>query len=91
MLFTWDKIKADANRARHGVTFEEARTCFNDPLQVVFYDPDHSQDEDRELLIGHSKLGRLLLVSYTSRGSVTRIISARRPTRTEAVTYAQGI
>jgi uncharacterized DUF497 family protein len=89
--FRWNPIKAALNRAKHGVDFEEARTCFNDPCQIAFYDPDHSDEEDRELLIGHSSLGRLLIVSYTHRGSVIRVISARKPTRTEARTYAQGI
>jgi len=91
MQFTWSRIKAAANRAKHGVAFEEAQTCFQDPGQVAFYDPDHSEDEDRELLIGHSRLGRLLIVSYTLRGATVRIISARNPTRTEAAVYAQGI
>jgi uncharacterized protein len=65
--FTWDNKKATANVANHEVTFEEAQTCFYDARQVAFYDPDHSEDEDRELLIGHSNRGRLLIVSYTLR------------------------
>jgi uncharacterized protein len=89
--FTWSVAKAAANRLKHGVSFDEASTCFADPSQVAFQDPDHSDEEDRELLIGHSALGRLLLVSYTLRASVVRIISARKRTRTEARTYAQGI
>lgn len=91
MSFTWSRIKAAINRAKHGVEFEEACTCFADPHQVAFYDPDHSESEERELLIGHSSLGRLLIVSYTARGSAIRVISARKPTRAEARTYAQGI
>jgi uncharacterized DUF497 family protein len=70
---------------------DEAKSCFNDRHQIVFYDPDHSDDEDRELLIAHSNIGRLLLVSYTARASSIRIISARRATQREANTYAQGI
>jgi uncharacterized DUF497 family protein len=89
--FVWDNWKSTANRRKHGVPFEEARSCFTDPWQVAFYDPDHSHDETRELLIGHSSLGRLLIVSYTLRGFSVRIISARKVTRTEADTYAQGI
>lgn len=89
MEFTWSVAKAARNRLKHGVSFEEASTCFEDPLQVALQ--DHSDDEDRELLIGHSARGRLLLVSYTLRACVVRIISARQPTRTEARTYAQGI
>jgi uncharacterized DUF497 family protein len=91
MRFTWSEIKAAVNRDKHGVAFEEARTCFDDAGHIVLYDPDHSEEEDRELLIGHSSAGRLLIVSYTLRGSVIRIISARRATRREASTYAQGI
>jgi hypothetical protein len=91
MKFTWDWLKAEVNRDKHGITFEEAITCFKDRHQVAFYDPDHSSDEDRELLIAHSNVGRLLLVSYTVRDSSIRIISARRATPREAMTYAQGI
>jgi uncharacterized DUF497 family protein len=83
--------KADANLAKHGVSFEEALTCFFDPNQVVLHDPDHSRDEDRELLIGHSTHGRLLIVSYTLRGRRARLIPARKATRREAQSYAQGI
>jgi uncharacterized DUF497 family protein len=89
--FVWDTWKAARNYGKHGVTFEEARTCFADPWQIAFSDPDHSDDETRELLIGHSSFGRLLIVSYTLRGFDVRIISARKATRTEADTYAQGI
>lgn len=91
MKFTWNWLKAEVNRDKHGICFDEARSCFNDRHQVVFYDPDHSDNEERELLIAHSSVGRLLLVSYTVRGSSIRIISARRATRREATTYAQGI
>jgi uncharacterized DUF497 family protein len=91
MRFTWSRIKAATDCDKHGITFEEARTCFADPCQVTFYDPDHSEDEEREILIGHSNTGRLLLVSYALRDSAIRIISARRATPREAGTYAQGI
>lgn len=91
MHFEWDHGKAETNAAKHGVSFEEALTCFYDPKQVAFYDPEHSGDEDRELLIGHSTQARLLIVSYTLRGQTIRLISARKATRLEAKTYAQGI
>lgn len=91
MQFEWDDEKAEANLDKHGVSFEEALTCFYDPEQIALYDPEHSEDEDRELLIGHSKQGRLLLVSYTLREPILRLISARKATRREAKTYAQGI
>ncbi|MGH8538957.1 MAG: BrnT family toxin [Stenotrophobium sp.] len=67
MQFEWDDGKAEANLAKHGVSCEEALTCLYDPAQLAFYDPEHSDDEDRELLIGHSNQGRLLIVSYTLR------------------------
>ena len=89
--FEWDTRKAQSNARKHGVTFDEAKTCFHDPWQVAFYDPDHSEEEDRELLIGHSNQGRLLLVSYTLRDDLVRIISARKAATLEENQYAQGI
>jgi uncharacterized DUF497 family protein len=61
--FEWDEEKAAANLAKHGVSFEEAKTVFDDPFYVDFYDPDHSSDEHRYIIIGESQHGRLLLVS----------------------------
>lgn len=91
MHFVWSLNKAEENRRKHRVTFDEARTCFSDTLQIAFYDPDHSECEDRDLMIGHSSRGRLLIVSYTLRGSAVRLISARKTTPTEALWYAQRI
>lgn len=91
MWFEWDEQKAAENERKHGVTFDEAATCFYDPLQVAFYDPDHSEDEDREILIAHSDRGIPLLVVYTLRGEAIRIISARRTTRKETRDYERGI
>jgi len=91
MWFEWDEDKAADNEQKHGVTFEEAATCFYDPHQVAFYDPDHSEDEDREILIAHSERGTLLLVVYTLRGEAIRIISARRTTRKETREYEIGL
>jgi len=91
MHFEWDELKAERNKRKHGVTFVEAMDCFYDPHQIAFYDPDHSEDEDREILIAHSREGRLLVVIYTLRGDTIRIISARRATHREAEDYAQGI
>ena len=70
MNFEWDEEKAGANLEKHGVSFEEAKTVFDDPLYVDFYDPDHSADEHRYIIIGESQQGRLLVVSYTERGGV---------------------
>jgi uncharacterized protein len=90
MNFEWDEEKAEANLGKHGVSFEEARTAFADPLYVDFYDPDHSYDEHRYIIIGQSKQGRLLLVSYAERGGVTRLISSREVTPAERKAYEEG-
>ncbi|GIK58012.1 MAG: hypothetical protein BroJett015_36750 [Chloroflexota bacterium] len=90
MKFEWDTKKAEANRSKHGVAFDEAQTVFDDPLYVDFYDPDHSDDEDRYIIIGESELGRLLFVSYVERGELIRIISAREVTLKEREAYEEG-
>lgn len=77
MEFEWDDAKADANARKHGVAFAEAATAFADPLAAIFSDPDHSDDEVREVLIGYSDRGRLLIVSFTERSGNIRVISAR--------------
>ena len=91
MEFEWHETKAKTNAKKHGVSFEEALTCFYDPHQVAFYDPEHSDDEDREIMIAHSKEGRLLLVCYTIRDDVIRLISARLATKREVKDYEEGI
>jgi uncharacterized DUF497 family protein len=90
MKFEWDEEKAVINRAKHGVSFEEARTVFNDTFFVDFYDPDHSDDEHRFILFGESQNGRLLAVSYTEREEKIRLISAREATKAERNVYEQG-
>jgi len=91
MDFEWDTDKADANLTKHQVSFEEARTVFEDPLFVIFADPDHSGDESRFLILGTSSQGRLLVVAYTERSEVVRVISARRATRQEQRDYEEDI
>ena len=90
MGFEWDEEKAAANLAKHGVSFAEAQTVFDDPLYVDFFDPDHSFDEQRYIIVGESRQGRLLLVSYTERDNATRLISAREVTRSEREAYEEG-
>jgi uncharacterized DUF497 family protein len=90
MEFEWDEEKAAANLAKHDVSFDEAKTVFNDPLFVDFYDPDHSFDEQRYIIIGESREKRLLIVSYTERDDVMRLISAREVTKSERETYGEG-
>jgi uncharacterized DUF497 family protein len=90
MEFEWDREKAARNLAKHGVSFSEAATVFGDPLAITYFDPDHSDEEDRFLTFGHSSEGHLLVVSHTDRGDQTRIISARRATPKERRTYEEG-
>ena len=90
MEFEWDEDKAAANLLKHGVSFDEAGTVFNDPLYVDFYDPDHSYGEHRYIITGMSQQGRLLIVSYTERDDVTRLVSAREVTRGEREAYEEG-
>jgi uncharacterized protein len=90
MRFEWNNEKAASNLAKHRVSFEEAKTVFDDPLYVDFYDPDHSEDEERYLIVGQSDRGRLLIVSYTERRDSIRLISAREVTRTEREAYEEG-
>jgi uncharacterized DUF497 family protein len=72
------------------VTFEEATSCFGDPLSMTIPDPDHSAGEARYLLLGHSTAGRLLVVAHTERGDNIRLISARSATRGERHVYEEG-
>ena len=81
--FEWDPKKAEANLSKHGVSFREAVTAFGDPLSMNMADPDHSEAEDRFIVLGMSDRYRLLVVSYTERLPRTRIISARLATRHE--------
>jgi uncharacterized protein len=90
MTFEWDDNKAETNSSKHGVSFEEAKTVFDDLLYVDFYDPDHSEDEERYLIVGRSNRRRLLIVSYTERGDLIRLISARKVTRSEREAYEEG-
>lgn len=89
MGFEWDEKKAVFNLSKHGVSFEEAMTVFDDPLYVDFCDPDHSDDEHRYLIIGRSQQGRLLIVSYTERADSIRLISSRELTRAERNVYEE--
>ena len=90
MKFEWDKTKADSNQKKHGVSFEEAKTVFDNPLALIFDDEAHSVGENREIIIGHSCNNRVLLISYTERKSAIRIISARLVTRREREDYEQN-
>jgi uncharacterized DUF497 family protein len=83
MRLEWDPKKAEQNLRKHSVSFDEAVTVFYDPLSATFDDPDHSVGEHRYITIGFSSRDRLLVVGYTERGAVLRIINARAATTHE--------
>jgi uncharacterized DUF497 family protein len=87
--FTWDERKNRQNQKKHGVSFEEAQSVFFDDEAREFFDPDHSEDEERFLLVGRSYRLRVLLIChcYREREGTIRIISARRATKKERAAY----
>jgi hypothetical protein len=87
LTFGWDEIKAEDNRKKHEVSFDEAAAIFHDPFSITMPDPDHSVEEERYIDIGCSSDGRLLMVVYTERGNDIRIISCRRATTAEKKVY----
>ena len=90
--FSWDARKARENLKKHRVSFEEASTVFYDENAIEFFDPGHSRDEERFLMLGLSGRLRIMVVSYCLRkkGSEIRIISARKATKKEEKVYIQG-
>jgi uncharacterized DUF497 family protein len=89
--FEWDQGKAHRNREKHGISFIEASTIFGDPLELTISDPDHSEGEYRFVSIGRSRLGNIVVVSYTERAqNRIRLISARRATKREQAYYEQN-
>jgi uncharacterized protein len=93
--FDWDPAKAESNRRKHGVTFEEAIGVFADPLALSVLDIESGQDEERWVTIGRNPANNLLLVVHTyielsAERAAIRVISARRPTRREARQYENG-
>lgn len=91
MTYDWDSGKSQANRLKHGVSFEEAASVFQDAEALTFDDPDHSDQEPREITIGVSTRGRVLFLSHCDRGDRIRIISARKATSKERKQYAEGL
>ena len=89
MEFSWDKAKAKLNKQKHGVSFEEAATVFEDADALLIFDPDHSEKEDRFILLGISSILRILVVCHCHRDDdrIVRIISARKATKYEIETY----
>jgi len=91
VIYEWDSAKAAANLRRHQVSFTEAASVFLDPLALTFSDPDHSDEEDREITIGFSSRQRTLFISHCDRGDRIRIISARKTTRKERLQHEKRI
>ena len=89
LRFEWDPRKSAGNARKHKVTFEEARSAFADPDGLVMDDPDHSEDEERFILLGLSYGLRLLVVCHV-RFDAVRVISARKATPREAATYRRN-
>ena len=87
--FVWDEEKNIENKKKHGIDFEEASSVFFDDYAVLFDDPDHSENDDRFLIIGYSKRERLCIVShcYRENGDLIRIISARKALKDEIRDY----
>jgi uncharacterized DUF497 family protein len=92
MRFAWDTSKAAANLKKHQVSFDEAKTVFFDDFAVQFFDEEHSDTEERFIMLGMSSNARLLVVCHCERagGEVIRIISARKATRGESAFYRGG-
>jgi len=90
LKFEWDQNKAASNEKKHQVSFAEASSVFSDPFELTISDSDHSSGEYRFISIGKSRMGQLLIVSYTERESgCIRIISSRSATHQEQKYYAQ--
>ena len=89
LQFEWDSRKAKSNVAKHGISFDEASTVFQDVLSITISDPLHSVEEERSVVIGHSCRHRLLVVVHTDRDDRIRIISARQATRKERRYYEE--
>jgi len=95
LIFEWDANKAKANLRKHRISFEEARTLFSDPLMITFPDKYHSEKEERNISIGYSSRGRVLLVVHTERKEndetvIIRLISCRKATASERSIYEEG-
>ena len=90
LKFEWDSEKAKKNLKKHGVSFEEASTIFDDPQFISFLDEEHSAEEKRHITIGLSEKLRLLMAAHTERKRRVRIISARKATKNEETFYNEA-
>lgn len=91
LKFEWELRKAASNLSKHGVSFEEGLTVFADPLAQIFNDEDHSVEERREIIIGHSSQNRLLVACFTAQADSVRIFSVRIATARERKDYEENI
>ncbi len=93
LSFSWDERKAKENQKKHGVSFNEAKTVFHDDNARLTHDPDHSEQEERFILLGFSAALRMLIVChcYRERKGVIRIISARKATKHESENYRENL
>ncbi len=91
LRFEWDRKKAASNFLKHRVSFQEALTVFGDPLARIFDDEDHSVEEQREIIIGHSVKERLLVMCFTAQEDSVRVISARKATGRERKDYEENV
>ena len=89
LTFEWDQHKSEKNEKKHGITFEEAKSVFNDPFAITIEDPDHSYEEYHYIDIGLSSKGDVLVVWYTERNDNIRIIGCRKATRSERNKYEE--
>ncbi|MDO4488162.1 MAG: BrnT family toxin [Eubacteriales bacterium] len=90
--FEWDESKNQINKKKHNISFEEAATVFYDETAILFDDPEHSEIEERFLIIGMTYTEKLCIVSHCYRdiNGTIRIISARKATKTEQLIYMEG-
>ena len=93
MIFEWDENKNRINQRKHGISFEDVKSVFMDEYAILFDDPDHSESEDRFLIIGMSNVKGVCTVSHCYRNAdeTIRIISARKATRTEQSFYDEQL
>ena len=90
LTFEWDDKKAAANLRKHGVSFEEAASAFGDPLSLTIPDPEHSEAEERCVLLGMTERRRLVVVVHTEQADTVRLMSARLATPAERHDYEEG-
>ena len=93
MEFEWDENKNEINKKKHGISFEDVESVFSDFSAIIFDDPDHSETEERFLIIGMSLRKGICIVShcYRNNENIIRIISARKATKNERMIYINGI